>query len=381
MPEIDDLSDLVGAAQQAERRARAVDWSDPAQVRGERKKAERQLEQDRAAARATLRDGAPSAVWDQRLAGMTAPDRDPVETGDPATDLADAEAAVAVARLALLEAQRAVLRARTVIPPDAALPPRAVVQQSKLVGGEVRREFGTVLTAKPRSILVKLVLTLAIGLGSLTLIRFFSWEDHVEQAPYLSLLVLSGVIGGVVCTNALSWDAKRVRTLLADGKPLWRVLVGKNITMFLLTGATGLVLSLYLTIRFGGSDSLPAALGELATMMLVWLGVGNILSVTNPLRVEPLKARFQDGTLIPFLLSFVVSYGVGLGVNGVLTWKIWAKKSMVEELGGLWVPMLGLLLSAFVFYLLLTLLAVNLADRPRVLRSLSREVIDAKAAA
>lgn len=381
MPEIDDLSDLVGAAQKAERRARAVDWSDPGQVRAERKKAERQLEQDRSAARATLRDGSPSRVWDERLATMTAPDRDPVGNGDPATDLADAEAAVAVARLALLEAQRAVLRARTVIPPDAALPPVAVVQQSKLVGGEVRREFGTVLTAKPRSILVKLVLTLAIGLGSLTLIRFFSWEQHVEQAPYLSLLVLSGVIGGVVCTNALSWDAKRVRTLLADGKPLWRLLVGKNITMFLLTGATGLVLSLYLTIRFGGSESLAAALGELATMMLVWLGVGNILSVTNPLRVEPLKARFQDGTLIPFLLSFVVSYGVGLGVNGVLTWKIWAKKSMVAELGGLWVPMLGLLLSAFVFYLLLTLLAVNLADRPRFRRSLSREVIDAKAAA
>lgn len=380
MAKAEGLSDLVGAAQQAERRARSIDWSDPTAVAAERKKADRQLEADRAAARAALRAERPSAAWDERVAGMTAPDRDAL-TGDPANQVADAEAAVIVARLALLEAQRAVLRVRSAVPPDADLPPVAVVQQSKLVGSEVRREFGTVLTARPRSILVKLVLTLAIGLGSLTLIRFFSWEQHVEQAPYLALLVVSGVIGGVVCTNALSWDARRVRMLLADGKPLWRVLVGKNITMFVLTGVTGLVLSVYLTIRFGGSDSLAAALGELTTMMLVWLGVGNILSVTNPLRVAPLKARLHDGTLVPFLLSFVVSYGVGLGVNGVLTWKIWAKQSMVDELGGLWVPMLGLVLSALVFYLLLTLLAVNLADRPRVRRSLSREVIDAKGTA
>ena len=69
-------------------------------------------------------------------------------------------------------------------------------------------------------------------------------------------------------------------------------------------------------------------------MMLIWLGIGNVLSVLSPLRVEPLKERLHDGTLKPFLLSFAISYVVGLGVNLMLTWRVWAKRSMIDELGG-----------------------------------------------
>ena len=115
-------------------------------------------------------------------------------------------------------------------------------------------------------------------------------------------------------------------------------------------------------------------------MMLIWLGIGNVLSVLSPLRVEPLKERLHDGTLKPFLLSFAMSYVVGLGVNLMLTWRVWAKRSMIEELGGLWVPVLMLIASAFVLYLLLTVLAVSLADQPRIRRTLLREMIDYKAA-
>jgi hypothetical protein len=122
------------------------------------------------------------------------------------------------------------------------------------------------------------------------------------------------------------------------------------------------------------------ALGELVTMMLIWLGIGNVLSVLSPLRVEPLKERLHDGTLKPFLFSFAVSYVVGLGVNLMLTWRVWAKRSMIEELGGVWVPVLMLITSAFVLYLLLTVLAVSLADLPRIRRTLLREMIDYKAA-
>jgi hypothetical protein len=114
--------------------------------------------------------------------------------------------------------------------------------------------------------------------------------------------------------------------------------------------------------------------------MLIWLGIGNVLSVVSPLRVEPLKDRLHDGTLKPFLLSFAISYIVGLGVNLMLTWRVWAKKSMIEEMGGLWVPVLMLVASAFVSYLLLTVVAVSLADQPRIRRALLREMIDYKSA-
>ena len=101
----------------------------------------------------------------------------------------------------------------------------------------------------------------------------------------------------------------------------------------------------------------------------------------RPLRVEPLKERRKDGTLRPFLLSFATSYVLGLGVNLMLTWRVWAKETMIEELGGVTVPVLMLVFSALVLYLLLTVLAVSLTDLPRIRRVLLREMIDYKALA
>jgi hypothetical protein len=44
------------------------------------------------------------------------------------------------------------------------------------------------------------------------------------------------------------------------------------------------------------------------------------------------------------------------------------------------VPLLALVASALVCYLLLTVLAVSLADQPRVRRALLREMVDYKVA-
>jgi hypothetical protein len=65
----------------------------------------------------------------------------------------------------------------------------------------------------------------------------------------------------------------------------------------------------------GRSQPPIALVDELVTMVFIWLGVGNVLSVIYPLRHEPMAARVKDGTWKPFLFSFVLSYGVGLTVN------------------------------------------------------------------
>jgi hypothetical protein len=307
---------------------------------------------------------------------------------------ADADAAVSVAQLSLMEAHRAVLEARSAalragdseavaraIRGYRPLPPgHPALRHGQALGADVQSEISNVLHRRPRSILIKLAVSLGLGLAYLGFLRLFQWDTYSDLLPYLALYALSGVIGGVVCTNALSWDAGRVREALTSGKRLWHLLLSKNATMFLLVGAAGVVLSVLLAWRAGDFDALLAALGELLTMMLVWLGVGNVLSVLAPLRVEPLKERRHDGTLRPFLLSFVISYTIGLGVNFLLTWKVWAKQSMIQELGGTWVPLLALVASALVTYLLLTVLAVSVADQPRVRRALLREMIDYKSA-
>lgn len=401
MAAIDGLTEVAGWAAQAESTARSVTWQDQSAIDAATTKVARSLAQDRVAlSRPGLSAVEPSDIWRRRLAEMVDPDRD--ERGDPppadpvvaaAQAEANADAAVAVARLSLIEAHRAVLEARSsalragdseavaaavhgyrVLPPG-----NPVLRHGQALATGVNTEFANVLHRRPRSILIRLAVGLGIGLAYLGFLRLFHWDTKAEMLPYLAIYALSGVIGGVVCTNALSWDASRVRAELTSGSRLWHLLTSKNATIFLLVGAAGVVLSVLLAWLAGDFATLVKALGELVMMMLLWLGVGNVLSVLSPLRVEPLKERLHDGTLKPFLLSFAISYVVGLGVNLMLTWKVWAKQSMIEELGGPWVPVLSLVTSAFVIYVLLTVVAVSLADQPRIRRALLREMIEYKA--
>ncbi|HOZ57927.1 MAG TPA: hypothetical protein PKY70_07065 [Nakamurella multipartita] len=401
MTAIGALTEVAGRAVQAEATVRSAAWQDQGAIDAATQRVDRALRVDREAlSRPALDAVQPSGRWRYRLDQMLMPDRDVVGQAPPedlveaaAQAAADADAAVATARLALLEAHRAVLQARGAAlragDSDAVaatvrgyrpLAGNPTLSHGKELGTGVSREMSAVLRAKPRSILVKLGISLGLGLAYLGFIRLYQWDEKSELAPFLALYALSGVIGGVVCTNALSWDATRVREALTSGRRLWHVMLSKNLTMFVLVGAVGVVLSVLLAWRTGAyGTSLVKALGQLVTMMLLWLGVGNVLSVVSPLRVEPLKARFKDGTLKPFLLSFVVSYVLGLGVNLMLTWRVWAKQSMIDELGGVTLPVLTLVLSGLLIYLLLTVLAVNLADQPRFRRALLREMVDYKA--
>ncbi|MGD9988449.1 hypothetical protein [Pseudonocardia sp.] len=403
MSALTGLTEVARRAARAELTARSVAWQSGPAIDTAASRVAADLDDDRSAlANPRISAVQPSAVWRHRLGELVAADRDDHDDPVPADAVAaaaqaeaDADAAVAVARLSLLEAHRAVLEARaaalragdteevaSAVRGYRLLPPgHPALRHTQVVGADVRSEFTNVLRTRPRSILVKLAVSLGIGLAYLGFVRLFRWDTYSELVPFLALYALSGVIGGVVCTNALSWDAGRVREALTSGKRLWHLLLSKNATLFALVGAVGLVLCTLLAWWADDFDAFLAALGELLTMMLVWLGVGNMLSVLAPLRVEPLTARRHDGTLRPFLLSFAVSYVIGLGVNFLLTWKVWAKQSMIDELGGTWVPLLALVASALVTYVVLTVLAVNLADRPRVRRALLREMVDHRAAA
>ncbi|GAA2016509.1 hypothetical protein JL107_09960 [Nakamurella flavida] len=418
MAAVEELGEVAGLAALAGGVTRSAAWTDRDAVDRALRRVDRSIASDREeSSRPAPAAARPSADWQSRLLDILDPSRDE-HTDPPPADPegaalraeADAQAAVTVARLALREAQRAVLESRAAalralaldpacIGPTRAdgadtrlaaavriplahrlLPPGHPIRaHARAVTEGVAHEFSALLRDRPRPILTKLAVGLGLGLAYLGYLRLFRWDDKEEVMPYLALYALSGVIGGVVCTNALCWDAGRVRAALVGGRRLWQLLLAKNITLFVLVGAVGLVLSGLLAWRAGEPAALLKAVGQLITMMLIWLGIGNVLSVVSPLRVEPLEARRQDGTLRPFLLSFVSSYVVGLGVNLMLTWRVWAKQSMIAELGGPLVPVLTLVGSALVSYLLLTVLAVSLTERPRVRRTLLREMIDHRA--
>src|SRR6478609_3080561 len=415
MTAVEDLTELATRAVQAEHTARSVKWHDREAVAKSAGTLADRLREERAAlARPGLTAVAATSRWSVHLQEVadfaTAPDDgrpnpavpdgppvDPAGTANlDSTDLladaiqaeADAAAAVTAARIALGTAHLAVLRARLAAidagdneTTAAAIRGYAVlargnpvVRHSQALGTGLRDELRQIVLGKPRSVAVRLGISLAFGLGYLAFLRIFQWDTTREQLPYLALFALSGVIGSVVCTNSLSFDAARVRAALAGGTRLWHVLITKNIAMLIIVGAAGVLMSILLAWRAGDGRALLKACGQLFTMILLWLGVGNVMSVVTPLRAEPLSARLKDGTWKPFLISFATSYIIGLLVNLMLYWRVWAKQTLIEQLGGPLVPVLLLVASATVTWLLLTMLAVLLADQPRLRRVLQREM-------
>lgn len=94
-------------------------------------------------------------------------------------------------------------------------------------------------------------------------------------------------------TNALCFEAERVRAELSNGERMWRILVANNLAMAALVTAAGLPAIGFLTVTVGAN---PVAMVDESLNSVHWLGVGNVLSVVYPFRHEPFSARLHDGT-------------------------------------------------------------------------------------
>jgi hypothetical protein len=97
-------------------------------------------------------------------------------------------------------------------------------------------------------------------------------------------------------------------------------------------------------------------------MILPWLGVGNVLSITLPSRDEPIRQRRQDGSLKQFIIAFVVSYLIGYLVNAMPIWRVFAAQELADRLGSAIILGIVILLSSTTRWILLTVLAVALSN-------------------
>jgi hypothetical protein len=295
-------------------------------------------------------------------------------TTHPREAEAAAIASVGKARIAVAEAVLAVDSARrgTTTPAAASLPLRVVGSSLSSLGRGILDEVRHITADRPRSILLRIVITVAIGLALVAAYHLTGMKRY--DLSGLTLYLFSVVVGSVVCTNSLCFEAERVRAALAGGQRVWRILVVQNIAMAILITIAGLPVVAALTWT---REANPVALvDQLVTMVFIWLGVGNVLSVLYPLRHEPMTARLKDGTWKPFLFSFVLSYGVGLTVNLMIYWRLWARQTANAQItGGAWVAFLLVLASAILSWLLLTVFAVACSQQPVVRRKLSREMI------
>ncbi|MGS0686368.1 hypothetical protein ACVBEQ_14670 [Nakamurella sp. GG22] len=400
MAAIDDLTELVERAAAAERAALASKWKDRPDVEKTATRVRTNAQRQRAelAGDTGLRQLSPR--WDalrreylelgavQALsAGTTEPD-DRFATAAQAER--DAVAAVALARLALNDAALAVLQARLARidagedDPDAAIVDghvplhgrNPVSRHGPALAHGLTGEIRYILTRKPRSTVKSLAIALAMGLLYLGFIRLFEWDEDQKWLPYLGLWAIGVVMGGSVCVNAMSFDAMRVRAALDSGARLWHLLVIKNLALICIVSPIGFLLCALLAWRAGDIYAFYKACVLMLCMILLWLGVGNILSVALPSRDEPIRKRRQSGSLKQFVIAFVVSYLIGYLVNGMLVWRAFAAQELTAKLGSALLPSVLILVSSAFMWILLTVFAVALAQQPKVRRTMQKEIAD-----
>jgi hypothetical protein len=374
----DELRFLADSLRRVDAAAAAADWGDDgaltsvvAEARAEVASLQHGVVDDVAAAGASTwwRDRAKTEAI---AAGANEMATTPGQAG------ANAVVAVALARAAVAEAVLAVAQAHRMSADEAK---RSAVRRSAVLrvdplsrlGRRVVDEVRHVFADKPRAILLRLTITVGISLAMVAAYNFVGVRRY-DDFGQLTLYLFSAVVGSVVCTNALCFEAERVRESLSRGERMWRILVAKNLAMATLIVVAAIPVIAFLTATTHGN---PAAMvDQLVTMVFIWLGLGNVLSVLYPLRHEPISARLRDGTWKPFLILFAVSYGVGLTANLMIYWRLWAKYGAAAKLdAGDWGAFALVLASALTSWILLTVFALAASREPRIRRVLSREMV------
>ena len=126
------------------------------------------------------------------------------------------------------------------------------------------------------------------------------------------------------------------------------------------------MLSALLAWRAGDLWAFFKACALIICFILLWLGVGNVLSIILPIRDEPIRSRKQSGSLKQFIIAFTVSYAIGYLVNFMLIWRVFAARELAERLGSVVIPAILVVISSLTMWFLLTVFALALAQQPKV---------------
>jgi hypothetical protein len=123
-------------------------------------------------------------------------------------------------------------------------------------------------------------------------------QPRVDWALLVGSYFAVFVLADVTTTNVLGADARRVELGLLSGVSLRRLLLVKNLSLFLIVGVPTLLATACLTVVSEADHRLLVTLPGVLFPILVWLGVGNVVSVAFPVRIRRLRTRWDQRRLL-----------------------------------------------------------------------------------
>jgi len=148
---------------------------------------------------------------------------------------------------------------------------------------------------------------------------------------------------------------------------MWRVLLTKNLALLVIVGVPTLVATAVFTLRNEAASRLMITLPGVALPMLMWLGVGNVVSVLLPVQVRSLRQRWALRRQLRSGVRWLVHLALPYGLLYVVEPLGGAPRALLRSLGGGSVTTglrgLVLLLTGLVIWLLGTLIASAIVRR------------------
>jgi hypothetical protein len=195
------------------------------------------------------------------------------------------------------------------------------------VCAEIRWAF-----TRPRTWLMGVVANAVFAVGWLAIQPLTATARYHDWAVLVGTYFSSWVLADVTTTNLLGTDHYRVRQALADGVPIWRILVIKNLALLVIVGLPTLATAMVLTLWQQTPGRLAITIPTVAVPIVSWLGVGNLISVLHPISVEPLVRRWRQrndrrrtgGWLMALTLPYLLYY-VADPMGGVEHRVLWQK--------------------------------------------------------
>jgi hypothetical protein len=245
------------------------------------------------------------------------------------------------------------VREETAVPPGTELEPQLGLVRD--VADEIRWTF-----TKRLGWIGQILLNLAIGLPVVFALSWNSHRDDVRVSGFASSIA-GWVLASALNTNQLGFDADRAAASFRSGDTAWRVLILKNLSVFVVLTPPILLLSTILRLAVAHPpDSIPIATVRDLADITIWLGFGSLLSVLLPFRPLSIRGRWEAPSS---WIRFAVCVGAPYAIYYALlkTWHV-PELAVADRLfhharHHVWAYSLTLLVWGFVTWVLGLLLA------------------------
>jgi hypothetical protein len=131
---------------------------------------------------------------------------------------------------------------------------------------------------------------------AMVVVGYQDYDPHVSgdiKIANIGIAVVVYVLAGTLATNQLGADADRVINSLERGDRVSRILALKNVSVAVLLVPIALLVSVIVRILVERWRLLPNTAMYDVAAVLVWLGLGNVVSVMLPYRPISLRARLK----------------------------------------------------------------------------------------